>query len=444
MLYGTNASKASSDGGDRDYDPTPIPGLAALSPQRRPGIIATGGGGGYSPQGSGGGGAPAGGETPVSGSRVRSGYAPADRNTSIRLPFAAQAQGAAPKARMAFGKSGRGSKESPLSSKWGGLSDDLGFDLFGWAKARVTPPGGNITKIQIVPKVIRDAVPTPLRTAIRYAGAIPFTATVGLFTPAGVPRQIFGLSAKESAIQEMGAKAARVAAAVVATAGAATWATGAGPLAATTNVGAAGYAPAAPLSLSTTPVAAPFAPSTAGFAAPSAFGGTGTVLAPGSYATAGAANLYAPLAGATQAGLPLAGTSNLIATSASIAATPVAPAVVAPASGGWLAATGKGLVSGTGAVLKTVGIAVGSQALLASFQKSPVYQEGQAGGYSLVEGSSPSFILPTSPSGGATGGGSSGEEMMNAVGGMSPLISLGLAGLGLALYLSRKKSRRTA
>lgn len=476
MLYGTNTSTASGDAHDRDYDPQ---GLGAISPLRRPAVITSGGG--YSPQGTGGGGGAGAGETPVQGSRARSGYAPADRTTTIRF-FAAQG-----KARGSFVKSGRGSKVSPLSPEpaleglagiltafggGAGTAAPVGFrgdpyntnrfsmaiidarpvrpapvltapaslaptllapklavplarlpyglptaeerdnakqneenlsgldDIFGWLKQRVTPPGGQLNKIQLIPKAIRNVVPTPIRTAVRYAGVIAYTPTIGMFMPASVARRTFGLSPNESKYQEIGAKVARGVAATVATAG-------------IVHSISAGW------SAGTAIKTAAIKSATAAELATPAGAYAGTAAAAGSAAQAG-------------------GTLSALAVQPSILGN--------PASESWLAATGKGLVSGTGKVLTAVGVNVGSQALLSTLtpkgggeQASAPYSAPQPYGYSEPVGYG---TMPTIPAtGGGSGGGSSNSDDGVFSQAATPWVGVSLAAVGVYLLMSRRKSR---
>lgn len=286
--------------------------------------------------------------------------------------------------------------EETADAEKAGLS---GLDgVFGWLKRRVTPPGGKISRVQIIPTKIRNVVPTPIRTAVRYAGAIPYTATVGLFAPASVARRIFGLNAQESKYQEIGAKVGRGIAATVATAGmvhsiSAGWTAG-------TGIKAAAIKSATAAELATP----------AGAYA-------GTAAAAGSAAQAGG----------------------------TLAAMGVQPSILGnPASESWLAATGKGLVGGTGKVLAAVGINVGSQALLASLQKAPQAEAAQAyygGEFGATPSELPAFSMPT---GGVYGGGSGGSGETSDEGVFAqtatPWIGVGLAAVGVYLFMSRRKA----
>lgn len=392
VLYGTNASHESHD---RDYDPK---GLGAISPLRRPAVVTSGGSIGV--QGTGGGGGAGAGETPVQGSRARSfSINPADRSTLIRS-FAAQPT---PKARQAFAKSGRGSKESPMSpGSWAtpaGLSGLDGLDgVFGWIKQRATP-GRQVKKI------------------VRYTGA----AVVAPFVSAGTTRKVFGLSPKESSQFETGAKVTRAIAITAATLGAAKYAYGLKAASAVPTSAIGGYAPAGAGAYGSTAGTVPFATvggsGGAGFSAaswaPAALPSTaaaqsiGTVVGTGVSSPLGFSTVGAPLPATAQAGL------------------------------------GTQLLQGTGTVLKTVGINVGSQALLASLSKprAEAAQDYYTGEFGAAATPLPEFSLPTGGYYGS-GGGSSGETASegNAVAQAAPWVGVSLAAIGVYLLMSRRKA----
>lgn len=403
MLYGTNASRASGDGGDRDYDPTPIPGLAALgatSPMRRPAVITSGGG--YAPQGGGGGGGAAPGETPVNSSRIRSGFSPADRSTSIRF-FAAAAK---PKARQAFSKSGRGSKESVTSAPPVGLAglDSWLSDRFKGATRIITPP-----------RVIRNIVPAPIKKIIRYAGAATATVVSGGFIPQPIMRKTFGLSPGESAKSEIALKVTRgitTAVAVVAGAGA----MGYGPAAA--NMAAPSGSAAFPVGTNVTlPMSSASFPGGAGY------------VGPASSLTPASASFMGPT-------VPAGWTPGAIG----YGAGQTAPAV---AGGATKAGLGTQFLQGTGSVLKAVGIQVGAQAIMAGVSKvsSQAAQAAYASDFAPTSETIPSYIYPSNPAGGASGGGGTeyAEGEAPALAGISPLIGIGLVGAAIAVYMSRRK-----
>lgn len=82
----------------------------------------------------------------------------------------------------------------------GGLFGLSGLDgFFSWIKQRVTPPSGGISKIQIIPPAIRNIIPTPVRTAIRYAGAGVQSLVLPVLS-GPEQRQVFGLSPSESGV----------------------------------------------------------------------------------------------------------------------------------------------------------------------------------------------------------------------------------------------------
>lgn len=423
MLYGTRSVQASNEGGDRDFDSSPIIGLAdylgAVTPNRAPGVIT--GGGGYSPAGGGGGGTPAPGETAVAGTRLSS-FKPVDRNVSIPM-FAAKG-----KARQSFQKSGRGARLSigqlrfspisKVSTAWGGLSGiENDLDILTWSPKEpeetsalgdfFSDLGKRIGSGQAFrpPSIVTRLVPAPIKKAIRYAGA----GTAAVFAPVltgAQQRKIFGLSPGESANFMKTQQASRIAIGVIATAGAGKLAYGAyaakgsavaAPgtiLPPSAQVGFGTYAPAASkLSLSSTPAAPIFGGSEALIASPSAFGG-----AAGTAITTGAK------------------------------------------TGGYLASTGKALVSGTGEVLKAVGIQAGAQALLNTMaprggfeQGSQVYADGGVYPETMVSGEPPM---------GGGGGGGGGEGPAPILAGASPIVGIGLALAGLALLTGKTKLRR--
>lgn len=471
MLYGTNAARTieASDGGDRDYDPRPVRGLADLganSPLRRPGIITVSGGGGYAPQGAGGGGAPTGTEYNVAGSRIRSGYAPgnggtpvpgigpADRNTSA--PIFNKAAQASAKARYNFQKSGRGGKESPMSPSWSGLSGvDLGLggldswlsDRFKHAERLITP---SVALKNNATRVYRVTAATAVGAASGFIVGGPAGAIAG--GAYGLGKGIYGTQVGNP-VGRMLYQTAGPALILGTAAGAATGQGLFATKAATATVVAPG---ASPLSLGVSAPAfgsAGYAP--AGYAAPSAFGGSGTALAPSlapaAISAPGSASLMA--ASATQTAAPVAtgfGTAGYApagyATPSSILATTPAGAPAASAAPGFFAKTGSSLLTGTGTVLKTVAISVGAQAIMAGLAKP---QPGQPGydnsaatpyGYGETAASGPMPIFIPNAGGSA---GSAADEPSVIMAGMSPLIGLALAGVGLALLMGKTKIRRS-
>jgi hypothetical protein len=97
------------------------------------------------------------------------------------------------------------------------LGEHLG-DPFGWIKDRLTPPGGNILRIQPIPVQIRNLIPTPVRTAVRYAGAAQQTFMLPFLT-GSAQRRVFGLSPAESRVFMKGQQVSRIVSAVVVTGG---------------------------------------------------------------------------------------------------------------------------------------------------------------------------------------------------------------------------------
>lgn len=401
------------------------------------------GGGGYGVLGVGGG-QPAGqpgGTVPIAGT-AGTGYAPVGRTTSpifktgknsdkggkstARNVFQASAQGsrvgegsaAVPTALK--GQAGSKSSGFPVGGLYGlhGLNslsgskplDDVsglsGFfnDLFkGNISKAFTPPGGKITRIAPLAS-IAQVLPTPVRTAIRYAGAVPFTATVGLFTPASVPRQIFGLSPTESKYQEIGAKVARVVAATVATAGAAAY-----------------------LMPASAPALGPGTTAIGGYAPSTAFVGSGGGAVPlatvGGHGAAGAytAASWAPAAIPTAAGVPSIGVVTGVTASSPLGVS-AAGVPVQAGSSTWLAAHPV-----TAAIGKTVGTVT-----LATLAQKVLQGPGQPGSQSAYEsggtvvdmggaGQSQGQPMPIILGGGGSSGGGSSDPGIT-----DPLVSASL------------------
>lgn len=455
MLYAHagDAKNVSNEAGRSDFGELGL-GAVVSHPANLQSTVPASGGGGYTVQGTGGqpAGQPGGGAVPVAGSMA---YAPVGRTTSpvpaigkrdsgkavSRNVYQATGQGS----RIAQGKAavptalrgqaGSKSKDFPAGGLYGldGLADLAGSkpfpdegglsgffnDLFKGNIAKAfTPPGGKINRIAPLAPLAK-ILPTPVRTAIRYAGAAPYTVTVGLFTPASVARRAFGLSPAESRIQEMAAKASRVVAAVVATAGLA-------------KVGYAAYAGGSN--------AAALGPGT---------GASGLQIAPSALtgaqgaSAASVAPLSAGYSTAAVGGQTLAASSaaSAAATSAKIAAAMPASLPGASGSSAWLATAGKaaGFVGKTAVEVTAAGI-VAKMLNPTPAGSQTAYESGgtvvDLGGGSLAP--QPQSLPFAMGGGGSTGGGSSESPAEMLAGPSLPLV---IAVVGIAVAVGVKIMR---
>lgn len=326
MLYqhaeSVNAAKGSDDADRSEWGER---GLGAVTPHVANLRTTSGGGGGYGVLAVGGGSGSGDSSGTAAGGTQGPNFRTVGRNTS---PFTSKAKAAAPR-RNYFQATGQGSRVSggeavsPTSPKGspgskatfpaGGLfglaglgrvkapapadPSDIGLgDFFGWLGQRFIPPGGNIMKIQPIPSVIRNVIPSPIRTAVRLGGA----GVQSVFFPilsGPAQRQMFGLNAGESGVLMKTQQISRMIIGAIATYGAGSYLFGGG--AAGSSV-AAGGAPAggSPLGVGLTAPYTGFGSAAyvpAGYATPATFGGT----AAGSSIFAGAAPAAAPIVGAS-------------------------------------------------------------------------------------------------------------------------------------------------
>ena len=322
-------------------------------------------------------------------------------------------------------------------------------DLFKGNIAKAfTPPGGKINRIQPLGFVAK-VLPTPVRKAFRYSGA----AVQSTFAPVlsgAQQRRAFGLNPSESKVFMKWQQGARIAAAVIATYGTASYL--ATPAAST--VGAAGAAPAgAPLGFAAAPTytgfgSAAYAP--AGFATPASFGGAGTAISPVAYASPSILGAAASDGISTSLALPTAtaptgfGSSGYLASQGVVAPTAFGAAPVA-SSPGFLSATGKALGSGAKFVGKTfvTTTAAGYVARMMNPQQpGQTYVEGE-GGY-LVDGSGqaqdPGQATPYIIGGGGSGG--SGEQSSEEIL-AGPSLPIIIAVVGVAVTIGVKALRKS-
>jgi hypothetical protein len=123
-----------------------------------------------------------------------------------------------------------------------------------------------------------------------------------------------------------------------------------------------------------------------------------------------------------------------------LTATGYAAPIAAPSGSGFLAATGKGLVRGTGEVLKAIGVNVGAQAILSSIGpkgggEAPVGYETAAIPPQEYYGA-PGVTLPAQSSGGEASGGAQESPILA---GATPIIAIGLGLAGLAMLMGKTK-----
>lgn len=197
-------------------------------------------------------------------------------------------------------KAGGPSPVAAASSSTPDQGDGLS-GIFSWITQRFVPPGGNITKIQIIPASIRNVIPSPIRQVVRLGGAAVQTVFLPIL-PGAMQRQTFGLSPSESGFFMKGQQVMRIVDAVLVTAGAGMYVSGSGL-----------FAPA----LAVTP-----SQSAAMIAAD--WGASAPVTA--SVTAAQAAAVAAPTSIVSSAAVPIAAASPFAAPAA---VTPVAPGLIA-------------------------------------------------------------------------------------------------------------------
>jgi hypothetical protein len=320
------------------------------------------------------------------------------------------------------------------------LGEHLG-DPFGWIKDRLTPPGGNILRIQPIPVQIRNLIPTPVRTAVRYAGAAQQTFMLPFLT-GSAQRRVFGLSPAESRVFMKGQQVSRIVSAVVVTGGLAK--VGPAAFAATptgsATVGAQSLTPAQYASVvgpgNTLTAASSSTPYMT--VAPPVTELTGTKFATAAAFSSTPAGSAAPVT----AGLSLPWEPGFTAAAKAGAAAAPQPGIASQLAKGALEA---GKFVGKTAVQTAASVAV-AQATM---------PRGGAGGETVAElpygapvySSAPAEQLPEAPAlpwGGGSSSGAAGEALEPMLAGSSLPLTMAAAGVGLLILARARRQRRTA
>lgn len=323
MLYETPGAPRENSY-DRFDDAIPTKGLGALPPHGAGYTQPSGGGGGsIGVLGvGGGGGTPAGGTVTAPGPTVAPGFRTVGRNQSIfqvgfQRPSIANVRNAYQPSGIAPRASTKGSDFLAPKNPKGAAG--LGAWYSHWIDPNTyLPPGGKINRITIIPQTIRNIIPTPIRTAVRYFGA----GVQSVFFPvlsAPQQRTIFGLSPKESAVFEKTQQIMLPIDAVIVTAGAAAY------LTAPAAVSPAALTPAQSAAMLASNSAIPAA-GDASFVSPLA----ANVLTPAQAAAAISPEGVSAEAGITAAAPYVAPGAGYTGAQASLLAEGFSPAAVAP------------------------------------------------------------------------------------------------------------------